>query len=166
MLWQRKFHKHLFVSLAQNGTVSRNFYFLSFVLGSCYPMGLPPLLSHCYITYFQRQALLCLLPSKPLGSVSKLRFPGMIPQSVTHQQQLQHLKLGSLTMEWSWSRARYCCHLMLLCQLLIRGQKHERMAFSEQIPFEFHCTQFPPSLLPDKPLIGIYVLSEILILSG
>ena len=117
--------------------MSRSFCFTSLLLPSCYPLGPPPFLSHCdMMIYFQWQAPLL---SKPLGSVSVLRFSSPAP-SVNHTAAATSPETRELELELSWSWERCCCHLMFPCVPVIHAQGYERTAFPDQILFEFHCS--------------------------
>lgn len=150
VLWQWKRHKHLFIYSAHNGTVSRSFCFPSFLLPSCYPSSPLLFLSHCeMVIYFQWQAPLA---NKLLGSISASRFFSLnLSPSLRIRQQQHHLKLGRLSVEFSCPESS-CCHLMILCQLVIHGQEHEETALLEHTLFEFYCS----SLL-------IYCLTDVLL---
>ena len=102
VLWQWKCHKHLFIYSAHNGTVSRSFCFQSLLIPSCYPSSPLLFLSNCeMVIYFQWQAPLA---NKLLGSISVSRFFSLnLSPSLRIRQQQHHLKLGRLSVEFSWS---------------------------------------------------------------
>lgn len=117
MLWQRKFHKHLFIYLAHNKCSVKKFLFYIIPVTLFLPLGsatIPLSLWHDDLFSVTSRALPS--TSKPLGSVSIFEiFPAC---SLKRQQQPPLLKLGRLSMEFSWSSERCYCLPMFPYQLV------------------------------------------------